>query len=106
VREEILQKKWQWLLHTFRKITASVTRLAITWNPQGKRRRGRPKITWKRNVESEMREITWGRLETEMPGGLLWVAFAPVMEGKGGDDLFFLQCVSLTIWQTFSALCF
>jgi hypothetical protein len=57
VREEILQRKWRWLGHTFRKTIASVTRHAITWNPQGKRRRGKPKITWQRSVESEMREM-------------------------------------------------
>jgi hypothetical protein len=37
VREEILQRKWRWFGHTFRKSTTSVTRHAITWNPQGKK---------------------------------------------------------------------
>jgi hypothetical protein len=64
VREEILQRKWRWLWHTFRNTTASVRRHAITWSPQGKRR-GRPKITRQQSVESEMREIClwWGQLE-------------------------------------------
>jgi hypothetical protein len=65
VREEILQRKWRWLGHTFRKTTASVTRNPITWSPQGKRRRRRPKITWQRRVESEIREmnLSWRRLK-------------------------------------------
>jgi hypothetical protein len=29
VREEILQRKWRWLRHTFRKTTTSVTRHGI-----------------------------------------------------------------------------
>ena len=31
------------------------------WNPQGQRNRGRPKNTWRRGVEQEMKEasITW-----------------------------------------------
>jgi hypothetical protein len=53
----------------------------------GKKRRCRPKITWQRSVESEMREmcLSWGRLDTktEMPGGLLLVAYALVKERKG-----------------------
>jgi hypothetical protein len=45
--------------------TVSVTRHGITWNPQGKRRKGRPTITWQRSVESEMREMSpsWEQLE-------------------------------------------
>jgi hypothetical protein len=36
-----------------------------TCNSQGKRRRGRPKITWQQSVESEMREmsLSFGWLE-------------------------------------------
>ena len=34
--------------------------MAISWAPEGKRRRGRPKTTWRRTVEREMREGGWG----------------------------------------------
>ena len=37
-------------------------RTAITWAPEGKRKRGRPKETWWRTVERERREmgfVTW-----------------------------------------------
>ena len=29
---------------------------ALMWNPPGKRRRGRPRNTWRRSVESEMKK--------------------------------------------------
>ena len=41
IEEEILKRKWRWIGHTLRKPSASTTRQALTWNPQGKRNRGR-----------------------------------------------------------------
>ncbi|VDP42148.1 unnamed protein product [Schistosoma curassoni] len=44
--EEIRKKYWKWIGHTLRKAPNCVTRQALTWNPQGqRRRRGRPKNT-------------------------------------------------------------
>ena len=42
-----------------------ISRQALDWNPQGKRKRGRPKITWRRTVKSEIREEgkTWGEIK-------------------------------------------
>ena len=40
---EILKRRWGWLGHTLRKPNTNVTRQALTWNPQGKRKRGRQK---------------------------------------------------------------
>lgn len=38
--------------------------LIMSWNPQGQRTRGRPRVTWRRAVEEEAREAvrTWGEL--------------------------------------------
>ena len=37
----------------------------LKWEPQGKRKRGRPKNTWKNTLEKEMRvnEIKWSTME-------------------------------------------
>ncbi|XP_062588558.1 uncharacterized protein LOC134250223 [Saccostrea cucullata] len=42
-----------------------ITRVALRWTPEGKRRKGRPKTTWRRTVEKELKEInlTWGEVE-------------------------------------------
>ena len=65
VEVEILQRKWKWIDHTLRKPVSSITRQALTWNPQGRRRRGRPRNTWRRDLEEDTKKIgyTWGQLE-------------------------------------------
>ncbi|MCG8432221.1 MAG: hypothetical protein MJA29_13765, partial [Candidatus Omnitrophica bacterium] len=42
-----------------------ITRQALTWNPQGKRRRGRPRNTWRRDLQSDMTTMgySWKELE-------------------------------------------
>ena len=50
--------KWRWIGHILRKPANNITRQALRWNPQGKRKRGRPRNSWRRGVESQMRN--WG----------------------------------------------
>ena len=49
------QRKWRWIGHTLRKPQQSVTKQSLQWNPQGARKRGRPRETWKRCVERDER---------------------------------------------------
>ena len=58
IQIQIMRRKCRWIDHTLRKHPDSITRQALKWNPQGKRRRGRPKNTWRRDVEAEMK--SWG----------------------------------------------
>lgn len=64
--QEIRQRKWRWIGHTLRKSPSNITRKALTWNPQGRRKRGRPKNSWRRDLEAETREIgnSWRELES------------------------------------------
>jgi hypothetical protein len=50
---QMKKRKWSWIGHTLRKPPGITEKNALDWNPQGKRRRGRPKKTWKRTVEEE-----------------------------------------------------
>jgi hypothetical protein len=50
------RQKWNWIGHTLRKGNEAVEREALDWNPQGKRKRGRPKQTWRRSVHNEALE--------------------------------------------------
>ena len=45
----------------FARQEASIAKTAMHWTPEGKRKRGRPKITWRRTVEKEIKEMgkTW-----------------------------------------------
>ena len=58
---QVRRRKWRWVGHTLRKEVDNTTRQALNWNPQGKRRRGRPKQTWRRSVIDELKTInlTW-----------------------------------------------
>ena len=51
---QIRRRKWRWIGHTLRKEPSNITRQALEWNPQGKRKRGRPKQTWRRSLHSDM----------------------------------------------------
>ena len=58
---QIKQRKWRWIGHTLRKPPSSITRQALLWNPQGKRKRGRPRNSWRRDTEAELKNnnMSW-----------------------------------------------
>ena len=74
VEKQILKRKWGWIGHTLRKPATSTTRQALTWNPQGKRKRGRPKNTWRRDTEAELKRqgISWGEAEKTAQSRVGW----------------------------------
>jgi hypothetical protein len=53
---DIKMRKWKWIRHTLRKDHSNITRQGLDWNPQGKRRKGRPRVNWKRTVLAELQE--------------------------------------------------
>ena len=55
VEETIKARRWRWLGHVCRMPPGSITRRALRWTPQGKRNRGRPRETWRRTVEKELK---------------------------------------------------
>ena len=52
--DEVGQRRWRWIGHTLRRNDQNIARQALRWNPQGQRRRGRPRMTWRRSCELEM----------------------------------------------------
>ena len=50
---QMKRRKWDCLGHTLRKPKSSVVHHALKWNPQRKRKGGRPCSTWRRSVETE-----------------------------------------------------
>ena len=57
--QQILRKKWGWIGHTLRKPPTSITRQALKWNPQGKRKPGRPRNSRSRDTKAEMEKMQW-----------------------------------------------
>ena len=49
----IRSRPWKWIGHTLRKAN-NITKQSLEWSPQGKRKRGRPKNSWRRDVISEL----------------------------------------------------
>ncbi|KAL9957652.1 hypothetical protein ACROYT_G034575 [Oculina patagonica] len=52
-------------LRIFNTNVKSVLLHALRWTPQGKRNRGRPKTTWRRSTEAEVKQtgMSWNQLE-------------------------------------------
>jgi hypothetical protein len=63
---QIKRRKWNCIGHTLRKAAGAIEKTALDWNRQGYRRRGRPKRTWRRTIENEIRKT--GRSWNEVKG--------------------------------------
>ncbi|VDP22768.1 unnamed protein product [Schistosoma margrebowiei] len=74
VEEDIRKKCWKWIGHTLRKAPNCITRQVFTWNPERQRRRGRPKNTLCREMETDMREMNknWMELEKKAQDRVGW----------------------------------
>ena len=55
ITQQIKRRRWKLIGHVLRKSVNENTRIALTWTPEGRRKRGRPKETWRRTVEREKR---------------------------------------------------
>jgi hypothetical protein len=66
IENQIKRRKWNWIGHSLRKEVGAIEKTALDWNPQGYRRRGRSKRTWRRTIEDEIRGT--GRSWNEVKG--------------------------------------
>ena len=57
--KEVKRRKWKIIGNIIREDRNSITNVTMTWAPEGKQKRGRPKTTWRRTVEKERNEIGW-----------------------------------------------
>ena len=75
--KQVRKRKWAWVGHTLRTPSNSITRQALHWNPQGKRKRGRPKNSWRRDTEKEMKVFgkNWKELQQLAEKTRLWRLF-------------------------------
>ena len=53
IEKEIGRRKWKWIGHSLRRPSNNIARVALSWNPQGKRKRGRPRASWRRDLVEE-----------------------------------------------------
>ena len=81
----ISRRRWRWIGHVLRKEPQSITRTALHWTPDGKRKRGRPRTTWRRTVEDEMKAIqhSWGSLARLAQDRRKWKDFVAALYTTG-----------------------
>ncbi|KAK3788202.1 hypothetical protein RRG08_016604 [Elysia crispata] len=85
----IIRRRWRWIGHVLRKEQDAIPRVAVQWRPEGHRKRGRPKTTWRRTVEAEAAAMgqSWGTLRMLAQDREQWKEFvaALIAYGKKGS---------------------
>ncbi|VDO55423.1 unnamed protein product [Schistosoma margrebowiei] len=65
IMKKIKKRRWRWRGHTFRKSSNCTTRQLLTGDSEGKRKRGRPKNTLRREIDADMKRMNnnWKELK-------------------------------------------
>lgn len=81
IKYQIKHRKWNWIGHTLRKDHTAIERRALDWNPQGSRKRGRLRNSWKRTVEEEARAMgkTWREIKALAGNKVCWRCFVEAL---------------------------
>ena len=59
ISDEVKERRWKWIGHVLRKDDNCHCFTALTCAPEGRRKVGRPKTTWRRTVEKERNALGW-----------------------------------------------
>ncbi len=81
VESEVRARRWNWIGHVCRMERTAIPRVAMRWTPEGRRNRGRPRETWRRTVEREIREqgMTWETINTRAQDRGQWRGFVAAL---------------------------
>ena len=69
----VKKRRWMWIGHVCRMPSDSIPRTALRWTADGKRKRGRPRETWRRSVEKELKAE-----------GMSWESVTKLAQDRGG----------------------
>ena len=87
--DEIWRRRWGWIGHTLRKPASTITGQALTWNPEGKRKRGHPwNMCW-RDLLTDINRTgySWRELEKKAQDRRLWKTVVnDLMSQEGAKD--------------------
>jgi len=80
-----MQRRWRWIGHVTRKDNESITKTALFWTPEGRRKCGRPKNTWRRTVEAELRGLkqSWNKIQQLAKDRQKWKNFVASLCASG-----------------------
>ena len=84
----IRSRKWRWIGHTLRRGQSSIPRHALDWNPQGKRKRGRPIKTWRRTLDAELKTVhmSWGEVKKTAQDRTRWRLAVTALCSRGNEE--------------------
>ena len=88
VTDVICRRRWRWIGHCLRMSNKENAKVALFWTPDGKRKRGRPKETWRRTVAREMkaRGWSWNYLEIQAKDRNQWRSMVEALCSSGDDE--------------------
>ena len=88
INKEIKRRKWRWIGHTLRKQETNITRQSLDYNPQGKRKPGRPKNNWRRSMLDELNKIgtSWQEAKTTAQKRVRWRSMVDALCSQGGQE--------------------
>lgn len=89
ISKQVARRRWTCLGHVLRMDHYSHPRIALTWVPEGKRKRGRPRETWRRTIERELKENglgTWAAEASAAEDRTAWRqrAYSPILHLENG----------------------
>ena len=81
MEDMIIRRRWQWLGHVLRRRNEDITREALNWTPNGKRRRGRPLTTWRRTINKDIAQmnLNWIQIEKLAQERRQWKKFVAAL---------------------------
>ena len=80
----ITRKPWRWFGRVLRKDADPITKVAIHWTPEGKRKPDQPKTSWRRNVEAEVKTMnhSWGTIQSLASDRRGWRSFVAALHAS------------------------
>ena len=89
ISKQVAGRRWTWLCHVLRMDHHSHPRIALSLVPEGKQKWGRPRETWRRTVERELKENglrTWAAAASAAEDRTAWRqrAYSPILHLENG----------------------
>ena len=78
---EIKHRRLCWLGHVLRMSEDRIPKVAMRRTPSGRRKRRRPKPTWRRTVMKELKEmgLSWGKAQAKAGYRSVWGSFVATL---------------------------
>jgi len=78
----LMRRRWRWIGYVLRRKLNNITHVALHWTPEGKRKRGRPKNTWRRAVEGELKTLkyNWDTIRKQALSKQQWRTFVAALQ--------------------------